>query len=254
MRLVAARRNLDQTRPFGQFAGHAQFGLVVQQMQIGSGQSGIRHGNPRLARLAQDRVHPRIGILHVEDRVVLRLLHHLVEIEIQRHVVLARQHHETGDIGADLIDHVAQGDERARAFRHLERRAVFPQLDQLHQLDVQRHPALGQCQNRRLHPLDIAAMVRPKNVDQRVKAALHLVVVIGDVGGEIGPGSVGFHHRPVHVIAMRGAAEQGLDARLPILRLLALGRFQHAFVDQPHAAQGVDRRFDLAGAIQRLFR
>ena len=46
-------------------------------------------------------------VLHIEDRVVLRLLEHLVEIEIQRSIVLARQHDEAGDVPPDLVDDVA---------------------------------------------------------------------------------------------------------------------------------------------------
>jgi hypothetical protein len=74
-------------------------------------------------------------------------------------------------------------------------------LHQLDQLDVERHAPVRQRRDRRLHPLDIAAVIGAEHVDQLVEAALHLVEVIGDVGGEIGPAAVGLLHRPVHVVA-----------------------------------------------------
>ena len=97
-------------------------------------------------------------------------------------------------------------------------------------------------------------MIGTENVDQRIETAPHLVVVIGDVGGEIGPAPIGLFHRAVHIIAMGGRAEQGLDAGFPIIGLFALGRFQNAFVDQALAAQCVNRGLDLARAIKCLFR
>ena len=60
-----------------------------------------------------------------------------------------------------------------------------------------------------------------------------LVVVIGDVGGEIGPAAVRLAQRPVDVVAEIGGAEQELLARLPVLRRrLALRRLQRAGIDQ----------------------
>ena len=53
---------------------------------------------------------------------------------------------------------------------------------------------------------------------------------------------------------MHGRAEQGLFARLPILKGLALWRFQNALIDQARVAQRRDGGLDLAGAIKRLFR
>jgi hypothetical protein len=38
--------------------------------------------------------------------------------------------------------------------------------------------------DRRLHPLDVAAVIGAEDVDQQVEAALDLVVVIGDVGAK----------------------------------------------------------------------
>ena len=63
---------------------------------------------PVLGGVAEHRADPSMGVLDVEDRVVLRLLGDLGEIEIERRVVLARQHDEADHVLADLVDHVAQ--------------------------------------------------------------------------------------------------------------------------------------------------
>ena len=192
--------------------------------------------------------------MHVKHRVVPALFQHLVEVEIQRCVVLAGQHVESRRPCPHLIDHIAQGHKGPCPFGHLERLAVFIKFHQLRQFDVQRHSAPRQCGHRRLHPFDIAAVIRPKHVNQRIIAALHLVVVIGDVGREIGPPTIRLHDRPVHVIAMFGRFEQCLFARFPILGNLAFGRLQRAFIDQALGFQVRNRRFDQAGAIERFLR
>ena len=96
-------------------------------------------------------------------------------------------------------------------------------------------------------------MIGPEHVNQRIKPALHLVVMVRDIGCEIGPGPVRLHHRTVHIVAMFGRPEQRLLARLPIFGLLALGRLQHTLIDQTLVLQILNRRLDPAGAIQRLF-
>ena len=75
-----------------------------------------------------------MGVLHVEDRVVLRLLRHLVEIEVERRVVLPRQHDEARHVRPHLLHHVAQRHEVAGALGHLERLAALEEPDQLQSL------------------------------------------------------------------------------------------------------------------------
>ncbi len=195
-----------------------------------------------------------MGVLHVPDRVVLRLFQHLVEIEVQRRVVLPRQHDKAGHVGARLFHHVAQGDKGPCPLRHLEGLAVLEELDQLDELDLQGHPAFGQRRDSRLHALDIAAMIRAPDVDQEVETAFDLVVVIGDVGGEIGPGPVRLLHRAVLIVAELGGAEKGLLAFLPVVGKLALRRLQLALIDKAKALQPFQRRLDPAGAVEGLLR
>ena len=76
-------------------------------------------------------------------------------------------------------------------------------------------------------------MIGPPDIDHLVEAALHLVTVIGDIGREIRPRAVRFPERPIDFVAKGGSPEQCLRARLPVVRQLALWRFQHSGIDEP---------------------
>ena len=79
-------------------------------------------------------------------------------------------------------------------------------------------------------------MVGAPDVDQLV-GVLRLLIMIGEVGAEIGPAPVRFLDRPVLIVAEFGRAEQRQFNRLPILGRLALRRFEHTVIDQAMLAQ-----------------
>ena len=53
-------------------------------------------------RRPEDAAQSGVGHLHVEDRIIARLLDHLGEVEIQGRVVLAKQHHEADRVAAEV--------------------------------------------------------------------------------------------------------------------------------------------------------
>ena len=108
---------------------------------------------------------------------------------------------------------------------------------------------LGDGADRRLHALDVAAMVGAPDVDHVGEAAPVLVVVIGDVVGEVGPAAVRLLERPVDVVAELRGAEQRLLAVFPVVGLLALRRLEPALVDQVLARQLLEGAVD--GAATR---
>ena len=129
--------------------------------------------------------------------------------------------------------------------------ALVEQVHQLADLDVERRGAVGHRLHRRLHALDVAAVIGAPDIDHRVEAAAELVAVIGDVGGEIGPRAVGFLEWPVDIVAELGGAEQGLRTRLPIVGQLALWRFEHAGIDEPAVLQNAEALVDRAALDKR---
>ena len=96
--------------------------------------------------------------------------------------------------------------------------------------------------------LTVPRMIGAPDVDQRV-GAFGLLQMIGDVGAEIGPAAVRLLDRPVLVVAELGRAEQGQLDRLPILVDLALGRFEHALIDEALVDQGLQRAIDRAARL-----
>ncbi len=117
-----------------------------------------------------------MGILDVEDRIVLALLDDFGEVEIERRVVLAHQHDEPDGVDADLVHDFAQGDEVPGALGHFDRLAGAHQPHELTKAHIELALPSGQRRDRRLHPLDIAAVVGAPDVDQRQKAAIDLVL------------------------------------------------------------------------------
>ena len=101
-------------------------------------------------------------------------------------------------------------DELAAALRHLRPLAALDDVDELHDQRLEARPG------RRRAPAsaariraDVAVVVGAEHVDQAVEAALELVAVVGDVGGEVGRLAVGADQDPVLVVAELGRAQPG---------------------------------------------
>ena len=90
-------------------------------------------------------------------------------------------------------------------------------------------------------------MIGAEHVEVEVEAALELVVVIGDITGEVGVAAIGLHQRAVHVVAEIRRTEQRLVPVFPLVLVMPLGAGQPAFVDQALFPQDLDRGRDLIG-------
>ena len=69
--------------------------------------------NPSRRGLALERADPRMRILDVKHRIVLRRLDHFRKVEFERRIGALGQHHEAHDILADLAHNIRQRDEIA---------------------------------------------------------------------------------------------------------------------------------------------
>src|SRR3954463_6539792 len=95
VRFVCKRRRLDGARVERQPPQQIQFGRVSEPLQGGffeEGRPGAllrwKVGND-FPGIAEYRMPPGVPVLHIEYRVVLGLLDHLGEVEIQNRIVLA---------------------------------------------------------------------------------------------------------------------------------------------------------------------
>ena len=218
--------------------------LCIKQRQI-----HIGTGDPRLRGAPLERSDAGMRILDVEDRIVLRRLHHLGEVEVHLGIGLASQHGEADHILADFLDDIGKRHEIARALAHFDQFAVAHEPDHLDQLDVELGLAAGERLYRRNDALDGARMVRPPDIDQLV-GRLGLLEVIGEIGTEIGPGAVRLLDRPILIVAELRRAEQRQFDRFPVLGRLALGRFEHAVIDIAARAQPRLGLFRLARGLE----
>ncbi len=195
-----------------------------------------------------------MGVLDVKNRIVLALLFDQRKVEIERRVVAPEQQHETGRIHTDFFHNISKCHQVTGPLAHFHRIAIPQQLDQLAEPHVGRSLAARYGFHCCFDALGITRMVGAQNVDQRGKAAQHLVAVIGDVGGKIGVAAIRFDERPVHVVAELGGAKQRLLAVFPVVGQLALRRVEPSLIDQALLAQPGQRLFDLAPwSVQGLF-
>ena len=113
--------------------------LISSFSSVASGPGG---GPPISAVLgvAQDRRDARVCVLHVVDRVLLRLLGGEVEIDLDRLVGAAVDEIPARRVDTDLVQHVVEEDDVAGALRRL-RRLAAPR--QVHELVEQHLDAVG---------------------------------------------------------------------------------------------------------------
>ena len=161
-----------------------------------------RRGHALLARLAQHRRDPRVRVLDVVDGVLGRLLRASVEVEVDRRVGRAREHEEARGVDADLVDQLVERDEVAAALGHRGALAALDDVDELQQRHLE-PVGVGAARRRAIafSRTDVAVVVGAEHVDEPVEAALELVPVVGDVGGEVGRLAVGAHERAVLLVA-----------------------------------------------------
>ncbi len=109
-------------------ANHREL-FAIEQRQVSIG----RKVDPRRGRLALQRADPRMGILDVEDRIILRCFDHLRKVEVEHRIGALGKHDEAHYVLADFLDHLGQGDRLAGA----------EQAHHLDQLDVEVDAPVG---------------------------------------------------------------------------------------------------------------
>ena len=156
--------------------------------------------SPALRRIAGD---PGVRVLHVVDRVVLRLAAGQLEVEVERGVVAALEQEPARGVHPDVVEQVVERHDRARALRHLHALAALGEVDELHD---QRSRAVRVAAERLPgdpHPLDVAVVVGAPDGDHPVVAARELVGVVGDVHREVGELAGRAAQHAVLVVAVR---------------------------------------------------
>ena len=146
-----------------------------------------RRGHPLLPRLAQHRGDPRVRVLDVVDGVLGRLLAGEVEVEVDRRVVRALQQEEARRVDPDLVHEVVERHELAPALGHRRALAALDDVDELHDHELEL-PGLA-AEGLEVRPSCAARSRggrRPTRRSCGRSSRAALVLVVGDVGGEVG--------------------------------------------------------------------
>ena len=112
-------------------------------------------------------------------------------------------------------------------------------MDELHDQQLKAGRIMAERGDRGLHPLDVAMVIGAPNVDHQVEAAVELVLVVGDVGSEVGVLAAGALKYTILVVVELGRPQPesfvaGVGAAIRIENRERLG-------DRRRAA-GVERR------------
>ncbi len=84
-----------------------------------------------------------------------------------------------------LIEHLAQSDKFTGAGGHGHGLARSEQVHKLHQYDFQIVFVMSQSLDGGLEAGDIAVMIRPPDIDERLETARKFILMIGNIGGKI---------------------------------------------------------------------
>ena len=179
---------------------------------------------------------PGVGVLDVVDGVVGGGGGQQIQVDVDHGVHGGAGQGVAGRVHADGVDQVLQGDDGAGALGHAHRDAVAHEVDELSDEDL--HVGAGSVPEGRAHghhPADVAVVVGPEQVDGAVGAALALVQVVGEVGGEVGGVAVRLDEDAVLVVPEVGGAQPGGAV---------------ALLDDAALAQAGDGALDGAGGVQ----
>lgn len=192
-------------------------------------QRGVETGavHARLDGVARGGAGAGMGVLDIEDRVVVGLRPQQLRVDVDRRVRGEAGQRVAQSIGPQPGDQVGQLDDVSGALGELGSLDAHQLADEDLDVAVGVVPGTG---GDGLEPDHVAMVVRPEQVDLLLEAALPLREVVGGVGGEVGRLTVGLEQHAILVIAEVGGAQPDgavavLDMALAAQRLHRCGHF-----------------------------
>ncbi len=122
-------------------------------------------------------------VLDIVDGVLARLLGREVDVDLDRLVVPAVDEEPAGEVDADLVEEVVEGNRVPEALPHLRPLAATREMDELveEQLDPTRVVPQHPCDRLETRWRDRGGRLRVRAVQRPVVAALELVAEVGHV-------------------------------------------------------------------------
>src|SRR3954452_3398345 len=201
VRLAQLRRAGDDARELAQRAEQVALAVVAEQRRV----EVVAAVDAHLRGVAQQRRDPRVCVLHVEDRVVVRLPGDQLDVHRHRRVSGITRERVARGIDTYRIDELVEADDVAGPLGQPHLFTTAYELDQLSDQDLD--VALWivtRAGSDRLEPVDIAVVIRAQHVDAPVEAALALVDVVRRVRCEVGRLPVAADEHAVLVVAEVG--------------------------------------------------
>ncbi len=162
---------------------------------------------PALLELPHHARDPRMRVLNVVHRVVVRAGGGELQVEVQMLVVAAHDVEQPRRIIAYFIAQVAQCDELARAGRHLRLFTAAKQRHELHEAHLEGIRGAAQRHQTCAQASDIAVMIGTPDIEQMIEASSKLVEYIGDIRRKVRLDAVFAHHHAVLFVAVVRALE-----------------------------------------------
>ncbi|OPY11073.1 MAG: hypothetical protein A4E66_01441 [Syntrophus sp. PtaB.Bin001] len=144
---------------------------------------------------------PRMGVLDIVNRVFIRLPLGQFQIEVKMTVRTPHKEIIASSITTNFLNNFLHRDKFSGPGRHRYRFAVPKQVYQLNKDDTQNILGIAQGLNPGMHPGNIAMVIRPPDINNRIKSPFILVLVVGDIRGKIGRFTILAHNYPIFVIA-----------------------------------------------------
>ena len=119
----------------------------------------------------------------------------------------SRDKEVTDRIDTDFLDEFFHGDGISCSLAHLELLTIFEESDHLNQSDIERIGIMSEIFLRRFQSGDIAVVICAEEVDEKIKPAVEFIVVIGDIGQEVGVISVALDQDTIFVITIFGGVK-----------------------------------------------
>ena len=190
----------------GQLAQDVELALVGEQREV-----GVRERRPddaRLGRLAPDGVDAGVGVLDVEDGVLVRLRGDEVEVDRLAGVERLEQEREPGHVRARRPRRGRRAAPSSPARLDSRTSSTAPhEEDQLPEDELELVRLVAEGLDAGLQPGDVAVVVGAPDVDQQLIAAGELVAVVGDVRQQVGGLAVGLDEHAVLVVTEVGGAQ-----------------------------------------------
>src|SRR5215217_7270701 len=144
--------------------------------------------------------YPGVGVLHVEDRVLLGMLYGEIQVEVHLRLVGGAHVEVTRHVLPHLVKQLVEGHDVAGPPADLYLLSPTNQLDEPYYLHVQEIPWYAKRHEACPEAWRIAGVIGAKHIHSVPETSIPLVAVVGEIGHHIRVRSIALDEHPVFVV------------------------------------------------------